>query len=71
MLDSLSPLTRHFVLLVAPVVLGFISTDLVPVLQGVNPLAATLLGAVVTQLLLLFSKLTTQYGTGSDDGTSL
>lgn len=71
MLDRLSPLARHFILLVAPVLVGFASTDLVPLLKDTNPLAATLVAGVLTQLALLLTKLTTQYGVGSDDGTGL
>jgi hypothetical protein len=50
MLDNLSPLARHFILLVGPAILAFAGTDLVPLLKDVNPLAATLAAAVVSQL---------------------
>jgi hypothetical protein len=59
MLDSLSPLARHFILLVAPVVIGFASTDLIPLLQGVNPIAATFAAALLTQAALILTSLTT------------
>lgn len=71
MLDKLSPLVRHFILLVTPVILGFASTDLLPILQNVNPIAASFAAAILAQAVLVFSKLTTQYGSGSDYRTQL
>lgn len=71
MLDRLSPLVRHFILLVGPAVVAFAATDLVPLLKDVNPIAATLAAGVLTQLGLLLTKATTQYGVGADDGTGL
>lgn len=67
MLDSLSPAVRHLILAVVPVVLGVLSTDAVPVLEGVNPFVAGLVAVLLQQAVLYFSTLTTQYGTGSGD----
>lgn len=71
MLDKLSPLVRDFLFLVGPALVAFAGTELVPLLQGVNPIAATLAAGVLSQLALILTKLTTQYGKGSPGGTRL
>lgn len=67
MLDKLSPAARHLALLVISAVLGWAGTDLVPSLQGNNPIIATLVGALVTMLIAYVTPLTRQYGVGQDD----
>lgn len=66
MLDSLNPAVRHLILAVVPVVLGVLGTDFVPLLQNVNPFAAGLAAVLLQQIALYLTKLTTQYGVGSD-----
>lgn len=66
-LDALNPGVRHLILALVPVILGVVSTDFVPQLQSVNPFVATLAAALVQQVILYFSTLTTQYGVGAED----
>jgi hypothetical protein len=64
MLDKLSPEARHISLLL----LGTALTWLVIELPGldVNPLIASLVGAIATAALAYLTPLTKQYGVGSD-----
>jgi hypothetical protein len=65
MLDQLPAWLRHLVFAVAPVLLGWGASDVVPFVQGRNPLVAYLLGTVVTAGLAYFTPVTRQYGVGS------
>jgi hypothetical protein len=64
-LDRLPAQVRHLVFLVAPVLLGWAASDVVPFVQGKNPLAAYLLGTLVAAALAYFTPATRQYGVGS------
>lgn len=62
--DRLWPVFRHLLLLLLPVVLGWISADVLPVLRDQFPQWA-LIWAAVTQLVLYVTPLTRQYGAGA------
>jgi hypothetical protein len=66
MLDNLHPAVRHLILLLAPVILAWASTEAVPALADALPQAAVL-WSLVTQLLLAVTPLTRQYGVGATD----
>jgi hypothetical protein len=63
-LDQLPAPWRHLIFAVAPIVLGWVASDVVPFVQGKNPLAAYLIGALVTALTAWVTPLTRQYGVG-------
>jgi hypothetical protein len=63
-LDQLPAPWRHLIFAVAPVVLGWAASDVVPFVEGKNPLAAYLLGALITALTAWATPLTRQYGVG-------
>jgi hypothetical protein len=65
MLDSLPASLRHLVFAVAPILLGWAASEVVPFVQGKNPLAAYLLGSLITAALAYFTPATRQYGVGS------
>jgi hypothetical protein len=65
MLDNLPPQLRHLIYFVAPVFLGWVASDVVPFVQNKNPLAAYLIGALVTALLAYFTPVTRRYGVGA------
>lgn len=65
MLDGLNPAVRHLVLMVLPILLGWAATDLVPALQGANPVVGAVAGVLLSALLAWLTPLTRQYGVGS------
>jgi hypothetical protein len=67
MLDGLPTQVRDLLVALVPVLLGWVSTDVVPPLEGVNPLAASLVAVVVAQLAQYFTTLTRAYGVGKGD----
>lgn len=69
MLDTLPPVVRHLVLMLAAGLLSWASTDLVPLLQG-QPGWGAVAGAVLTALIAYVTPLTRQYGIGSPDDTT-
>jgi hypothetical protein len=64
MLDRLPPEVQHLLLMLAASTLGWVGSDLVPVLQGRGG-AAALLAPVVMYLVAILTPLTRQYGVGS------
>lgn len=64
MIDTWPAPLRHLFLVVFPIVLGWVGSDVVPVLKDRNPLIATLVGALVVALLGWATPLTRQYGVG-------
>lgn len=67
MLDSWPPAVRHLFIILAPIALGWVTSDVVPVLKDRNPLVATLVGAAIVAILAWLTPLTRQYGVGSTD----
>ncbi len=65
--DRLPVVWQHLIILVLSAALGWGTTDLVPFLQGVNPLAAGLVGALLTVLIGAVTPLTNSYGVKYDD----
>jgi hypothetical protein len=65
MLDRLTAEQRHLALLLIGAALAWLSTEL-PGLD-VDPLAASLIGALSTALLAYLTPLTKQYGVGKTD----
>lgn len=65
MLDRLTPEQRHLALLLIGAALAWLSTEL-PGLD-VDPLAASLIGALATAALAYLTPLTKQYGVGKTD----
>jgi hypothetical protein len=61
------PLLKHLALLVLPVLLGWVSADLLPVLRDQFPQWA-LIWAAIAQSVLWATPLTRQYGIGSRRG---
>lgn len=61
MLDRLSPMWRHFTLIVLSAVLSWVASDVVPALEGQTGYAAAA-GAVLTALVAVLTPLTRQYG---------
>lgn len=66
MLDKWPAQLRHLVILVTPVVLGWVTSDFLPWFSGRNPALAGLAAAIVTALSLWLTPLTKQYGVGSE-----
>lgn len=64
MLDKLSPEARHLMLLLIGAVIAWASTELP---TRLDPLAASLLGALTTAAVAWLTPLTRQYGIGADD----
>ena len=64
MLDRLPTPVRHLLLALAPVVLGWLLSDVVPALNDRWPAAAAL-WLVVQQILMWALPLTRQYGVGA------
>ena len=64
MLDKLSPEARHLMLLLIGAAIAWASTELPTKL---DPLAASLLGALTTAALAWLTPLTRQYGVGARD----
>jgi hypothetical protein len=64
-LDRLPAQLRHLILIVAPILLGWVASDVVPFVQAKNPVAAYLIGSLVTAALAWFTPATRQYGVGS------
>jgi hypothetical protein len=64
MLDKLSPEARHLMLLLIGAVIAWASTELPTQL---NPLAASLLGAITTAALAWLTPITRQYGIGAPE----
>ena len=62
MLDKLSPEARHLMLLLIGAVIAWSSTELPTKL---DPLAASLLGAITTAALAWLTPITRQYGIGT------
>jgi hypothetical protein len=65
MLDRVPPMLRDLLIALAPALLGWAGTSLVPMLNGINPLYASLAGVVISTAVVYFTKLSTQYGIGS------
>ena len=65
MLDRLKPEQRHLALLLIGAALAWLSTEL-PGLE-LDPLAASLIGALTTAALAYLTPLTKQYGVGKTD----
>lgn len=66
MLDNLPAWARHLFFAVAPAILGWIGSDLVPFFQDKNEYAA-LAASLITVLVAAVTPLTRQYGVGSND----
>jgi len=64
MLDSLPPLARHLVLMLAACLLAWLGSDVVPFLHDKGGLAAAV-GAFLVAALAVLTPLTRQYGVGS------
>jgi hypothetical protein len=67
MLDGLPTQVRDLLVALVPALLAWVSTDIVPPLEGVNPLVASLVAIVVAQLAQYFTGLTRAYGVGKQD----
>lgn len=67
--DTIPKPARHLILLLAPVILGWAGTDLVPALQHTNSTYAIVGAALLAKVVLWVTPLTRQYGVGSDDGS--
>ena len=65
MLDNLSPIWRHAILILLSAVLSWAASDLVPWLREQPDGWAALAGGVVTVLLAVATPLTRQYGAGA------
>jgi hypothetical protein len=65
MIDTWPASLRHLFLIILPVILGWVSSDVIPPLKDRNPLVATLVGAAVVAILGWITPLTRQYGVGS------
>lgn len=63
MIDKWPSWARHLFFAVTPAILGWIASDVVPVLEGQGPEAA-LLASLVTVLVAAVTPLTNQYGVG-------
>lgn len=63
MLDKLPPWARHLFFAITPAILGWISSDIVPALEGKGEIAA-LAASLITVLVAAITPLTRQYGTG-------
>lgn len=69
MLDKLPAWARHLVLMLAPVLLAWIASDVIPALQtqgGNAALVAAALGVAVSYGLMWLTPVSRQYGVGSD-----
>ena len=64
MLDKLPAWARHLIILLAPGVLTFVSSTIVPGLQAKGGVYATLAGLVAFGVLYVTPWFTTQYGVG-------
>ena len=67
-LDKLPAQLRHLVILVTPVLLGWVTSDFLPWFSGRSPALAGLAAAIVTGLGLWLTPLTKQYGVGAEPG---
>jgi hypothetical protein len=63
MLDKLPSWARHLFFAVAPAILGWVSSDIVPALEGKGEIAA-LAASLITVLIAAVTPLTRQYGAG-------
>lgn len=63
MLDQMPAWARHLFFAVAPAVLGWIASDIVPYLEGKGEYAA-LAASLITVLVASVTPLTRQYGLG-------
>lgn len=61
--DRLPAIVRHLIILGAPVVLGWVSSDVIPALQD-RPGAGTAFAALLEAIVLVVTPLTRQYGVG-------
>lgn len=59
---------RHIILLVLSVVLGWLSTDIVPWIND-NPSLGVVVGGLVASVLAYITPLVNAYGVGSDGDT--
>ena len=66
MLDKLSPEARHLMLLLIGAVIAWSSTELP---TRLDPLAASLLGALTTAALAWLTPITRQYGIGAPNNS--
>lgn len=67
MLDKLPTSIRDLALLVVPIFLGWLSTNVVPALQHTSPLLAVMAAAALTYITTSFSTITRAYGVGQTD----
>lgn len=65
MIDKWPAWARHLFFAVAPAILAWVVSDVVPALQDMGPLAA-LSASLVTVLVATVTPLTNQYGVGKD-----
>lgn len=65
-LDKLPIQVQHLLLVLVPVLLGWAGSDLVPWVKDQSPTVAYLLATVLTLATTWFTKITTEYGRGSD-----
>ena len=66
MLDRLPAPLRHLIIALISALLAWASTDLIPVL-GKQGGTAALIGALMTEVLLVVTPLVRQYGVGAPD----